>query len=165
MWLRRTSCAFPYQKAHARLCPVLRGRKSGFAWPGFGNQASLRQVLFWWLPPGRRLFSDSSPWPNACVALRRWHDALWRSVSGAASSSPELRRKAWLRFFRRARCRSPGEWRAPGEASRALHRWRSIYGRSILFLSRVEDSNIHELLLQRITGWDFPLVDCNNARL
>jgi hypothetical protein len=30
-WRWRTSCAFPYRKAHARPCPVLRSRKSGFA--------------------------------------------------------------------------------------------------------------------------------------
>jgi hypothetical protein len=36
-WLRRTSCAFLYGKAHTRPCPVLRGRKSGYAPVGMTN--------------------------------------------------------------------------------------------------------------------------------
>jgi hypothetical protein len=28
-WVPRTSCAFPYRKAHTRSCPVLRGRNPG----------------------------------------------------------------------------------------------------------------------------------------
>jgi hypothetical protein len=30
-WRWQTSCAFPLRKAHTRPCPMLRGRKSGYA--------------------------------------------------------------------------------------------------------------------------------------
>src|SRR5580698_3534120 len=94
----------PHSKSHIRRFAVLRGRKSSLAgsdpqgpeFPvdradlreasqgirvslaGCGNQLSLRRILSCWSPPGWQLFSDSSPWPNAYAALRRWHVAPWR---------------------------------------------------------------------------------------
>ena len=98
-------------------------------WLGYFLPAGAAGQPFFWLFTLAQRLRCASAMALRALALSFRRGFLWVTVAAAG-------------FLRtRRRCRSLRGWRAPGAASRSLHRWRSVFGRSRLFLSLQGQNN------------------------